>query len=97
MRCPITKFITHTMSHLIFLFLLGIATFGLEEGTGEDRNFDSINPSEEVLRSQENIEMYLRHHFRPAKLSFSSMMTYGQITIGFWVIGKLIYNYLNVG
>ena len=31
MKCPVTKFITHTLSHFVFLFLLAVATFGLEE------------------------------------------------------------------
>lgn len=31
MRCPATKFITHTLSHLSFLILLAAATFRLED------------------------------------------------------------------
>ena len=31
LKCPVTKFITHTLSHFVFLFLLAVATFGLEE------------------------------------------------------------------
>lgn len=39
MRCPITKFVMHTISHFVFLLLLAIATFGLE-GIDEEEDTD---------------------------------------------------------
>ena len=57
MKCPVGKFITHTISNFIFLFLLAVATFGLDEET--DHNMDD---SRQTL-----------YHLRPTKHSFTNV------------------------
>jgi hypothetical protein len=87
MRCPATKFITHTLSNLSFVILLAMATFRLDDRsypitTVEDlvaRRFD-----ETVVSPEEQVECLLRNTFRPANV----LMTNIQICILFWVLGK---------
>jgi hypothetical protein len=92
MRCPATKFITHTLSNLSFLILLAMATFRLDDRsypitTVEDllvRRFDDT-----LVSPEEQVECLLRNTFRPANV----LMTNIQICILFWVLGRRIFNY----
>ena len=90
MRCPITKFFTHTMSHMAFLFLLAAATFGLEERINVAVEHTNVNTSQ--LRTSDEIDVYLRATFRPMKLLSGSIITYGQMVIACFVLGE--YQYL---
>ena len=88
MRCPVTKFITHTISHICFLVLLAAATFRLEEkyvpimNTGD---FQSEKYAHLTLR--ERTDSLLRETLRPA----NTLITHVQICIMFWVMGEYDY------
>lgn len=45
MRCPVTKFFTHTTSHICFLVLLAVATFRLSEGNVSIRSTRDFHDS----------------------------------------------------
>ena len=85
LRCPATKFITHTLSHLCFLLLLAAATFRLE-----DRSYP-ITSTEDILNERyghlthvDKAESLLKATFRPANI----LMTNVQICLMFWVLGN---------
>jgi len=84
MRCPATKFITHTLSNLSFLILLATATFRLD-----DRSYPINSVSDLVARRfdvplDDQVDCLLRNTFRPANV----LMTNIQICILFWILGK---------
>ena len=73
MRCPISRFLTHTTSHIVFLVLLAAATFNFEEirdHTQHGCNFTNTSNLKATLRSARNI--------------FPEV----QILIMCWVVGK---------
>ena len=91
LRCPASKFITHTLSHICFLILLAAATFRLEEKSypivsANSSIRDSFDRRLEDLISPETVDAYLKGHFRPANI----LMTNVQICLMFWVLGKNI-------
>ena len=76
LRCPVSKFITHTASHFVFLFLLALATFGLEDvfyGLEIGPDHDEIT-----------FELRLQSRLRPMRTSITMV----QYTIIAWVIGQ---------
>jgi hypothetical protein len=79
MRCPVYKFFAHTMSHLVFLFLLAVATFGMEDPFGSPNHY-STDSSDLLL---------LYKQLRPAWSS--SAFSYVQLLIGCWIIGESIH------
>ena len=85
MRCPASKFITHTYSHLCFLILLAAATLRLDEQTHPI----SVNVTSEVLASTnesyaERVEGLLKANFRPANV----LNTHVQMCLSFWMLGR---------
>ncbi|XP_045214496.1 short transient receptor potential channel 7-like isoform X4 [Mercenaria mercenaria] len=86
MRCPVTKFFTHTTSHICFLILLAVATFRLSEGNvsiGSTKDMKDSHYSH--LSEEEKIESLLKETLRPA----STLLTHVQICIVFWILGLL--------
>jgi len=90
-RCPASKFITHTLSHACFLILLALATFRLE-GTTRTMSTNWTPTSDifhqplyvdEQLR-REKIESLLKESFRPV----NKLITEIQICLVFWVLGR---------
>ena len=87
LRCPVGKFITHTLSHLCFLILLAAATFRLDESTYPINTTNELNISRQdldVLSYSEKVESLLKSTFRPA----STLMTHVQICLMFWILGR---------
>ncbi|XP_076459396.1 short transient receptor potential channel 7-like isoform X2 [Babylonia areolata] len=86
MRCPVTKFITHTTSHMCFLVLLAAATFRITESgvTITDTN-ELTDPRYKALSQDEKIQSLLKETLRPA----STLITHVQICIVFWILGLL--------
>ncbi|XP_012943366.1 uncharacterized protein LOC101855595, partial [Aplysia californica] len=86
MRCPVTKFITHTTSHMCFLILLAAATFRITESNVAITHTDDVNHPRYVhLTYEEKIQSLLKETLRPA----STLITHVQICIVFWVLGLL--------
>lgn len=87
MRCPVTKFMTHTVSHMCFLILLAVATFRLTENdvtittTAEltDERYDHLD-------KEEKIESLLKETLRPTNI----LVTHVQICIVFWILGECL-------
>lgn len=77
LRCPVTKFATHTVSHFAFLFLLALATFGVNDVVF--KYGDSAVVGSEISQDQ-SLESVLR----PAKKILSNV----QMLIIFWVVGR---------
>lgn len=78
LRCPVTKFVMHTVSHFAFLFLLALATFGFDEVVfeyGVNTTFAGDTEPKDL-----NLELILR----PAKQILSPV----QMVIIFWVVGR---------
>ena len=76
LRCPSAKFILHTISHILFLFLLAAATFRLDDKThpidsGTDVNYTCSE------------HMYVKAIFRPA----NTLMTHVQMALTFYILG----------
>ena len=90
-RCPASKFITHTLSHVCFLILLTLATFRLE---GQTRTMSTnVTATSDVFSSpiyfdeqvrREKIESLLMESFRPV----NKLITEIQICLVFWVLGQ---------
>ncbi|ELT98254.1 hypothetical protein CAPTEDRAFT_220330 [Capitella teleta] len=89
MRCPVSKFVMHTVSHFVFLFLLAVATFGLEA---------AILPDIPIVQGQESLEYELEEpqgeaekrfleSLRPTRIKVTSI----QIVIICWIIG-VVFN-----
>ncbi|XP_064608787.1 short transient receptor potential channel 7-like [Liolophura sinensis] len=86
MRCPVTKFMTHTMSHMCFLILLAAATFRItESGVSMTSTDDLSDPRYKHLAKEEKIESLLKETLRPA----NTLLTHVQICIVFWILGLL--------
>ncbi|BFZ03481.1 hypothetical protein BsWGS_06520 [Bradybaena similaris] len=86
MRCPVTKFITHTTSHMVFLILLSAATFRIpESNVAITRTDDLYHPRHEHLSYEEKVQSLLKETLRPA----SPLITHVQRCIVFWVLGLL--------
>jgi len=90
MRCPASRFITHTLSHMCFLILLAAATFRLDYEThsisaNAENLFVTLNQSNAELVN-EKVDKYLKGKFRPANV----LITNVQICLAFWIIGKSI-------
>lgn len=88
MRCPASKFITHTFSHMCFLVLLAAATFRLDEKT-YPMSFNittDLFPFHGKESYPEKVENLLKATFRPANV----LMTNVQICLMFWVLGKSV-------
>jgi len=93
LRCPASKFITHTLSHMSFLFLLAAATFRLDGATHPiSFNMSSMDTSAvEALATDEvdsqfyteSIENVIKSTFRPANI----LMTNVQMCLMFWIFG----------
>jgi len=91
LRCPASKFITHTLSHISFLILLAAATFRLDDRahviTSTPRLFNSTyddSDDADVSRLTEDVDNSLKDTFRPANILF----THVQICLMFWIFGK---------
>ena len=97
LRCPASKFITHTLSHMSFLFLLAAATFRLDGATHPiSFNVSSMDTAavmslaSDDVDSQfytESVENVIKATFRPANI----LMTNVQICLMFWIIGSFSY------
>ncbi|XP_055876461.1 short transient receptor potential channel 7-like isoform X2 [Biomphalaria glabrata] len=86
MRCPVTKFITHTTSHMCFLILLAAATFRITESNVAITRSEDVNSTRYGhLSQEEKIQSLLKETLRPA----NTLMTNVQICIVFWVLGLL--------
>ncbi|XP_046582915.1 short transient receptor potential channel 3-like [Haliotis rubra] len=86
MRCPVTKFITHTTSHICFLILLAAATFRITESGETITSTTEMNETKYAhLSSEEKIQNILKETLRPA----STLITHVQICIVFWILGLL--------
>ncbi|VUZ50857.1 unnamed protein product [Hymenolepis diminuta] len=77
LRCPAMKFATHCVSHFIFLILLSIATFRLEE---KYENLEEYNTTERGLRS------WLDENFRPSR----AIITHVQVGIVLFIAGHFV-------
>jgi hypothetical protein len=90
LRCPATKFITHTLSHICFLILLAAATFRLDGRshviTSTPIIFNQTYGEDDVDRLREDVEYSLKDVFRPA----NTLFTHVQICLIFWIFGKTI-------
>ena len=75
LRCPVTKFFLHTLSHFVFLSLLALATFGLED-------VDLRGKREEM--GDEATQLDLKAKYRPER----QPITHVQILIIFWILGR---------
>ena len=85
MRCPVTKFITHTTSHVCFLVLLAVATFRLAESGVYITSTKELTDSAFIhLSKDEKINSLLKETLRPA----NTLLTRVQISIVFWILGK---------
>jgi len=92
LRCPITKFVMHTISHFFFLLLLAIATFGLEgidyalDFNGDDDDDVTVKPSKTTMKRLDSPPCPHRAEniLRPAHTTIS----YVQILIIFWIFGE---------
>jgi hypothetical protein len=85
MRCPVTKFITHTISHLCFLILLAAATFRLEEKYTPVMSTNDFQSDRYAhLSLKEKTDSLLKETLRPA----NTLITHVQICIMFWILGK---------
>jgi hypothetical protein len=85
MRCPVTKFITHTTSHICFLVLLAVATFRLAESGVYITSTKELTDSAFIhLSKDEKINSLLKETLRPA----NTLLTRVQISIVFWILGK---------
>jgi hypothetical protein len=86
LRCPATKFITHTLSHLCFLLLLAAATFRLEDKSYPITCTEDITNSSRYrhLEEADKADSLLKATFRPANI----LMTNVQICLMFWVLGE---------
>ena len=93
LRCPASKFITHTLSHMSFLFLLAAATFRLDGAThpisfnmtGIDWTPVVLPPmSSDDVNYAESVENVIKSTFRPANI----LMTNVQICLMFWIFGS---------
>jgi len=85
MRCPASKFITHTLSNLTFLLLLATATFRLDEKSYPIRNTTDLAKNHfDALPYDQQVESLLRNTFRPTSVLISNI----QICIIFWILGK---------
>ena len=85
LRCPASKFITHTLSHICFLILLAAATFRLEDKTIPITTRDLFYGGSYVdMKQEEKIASLLKISFRPA----NTLMTNVQICLMFWVLGE---------
>lgn len=90
MRCPASRFITHTLSHLCFLVLLAAATFRLDYETQSvsttvDKLFETLEYGEKD-EMDDRIDKFLKGTFRPANV----LITNVQICLAFWVMGKIL-------
>ncbi|KAL8607311.1 hypothetical protein ACOMHN_039461 [Nucella lapillus] len=86
MRCPVTKFITHTTSHMCFLVLLAAATFRITESdVSISDTSELMDPRYKSLTKDEKIQSLLKETLRPA----STLITHVQICIVFWIMGLL--------
>ncbi|XP_059156506.1 short transient receptor potential channel 7-like [Physella acuta] len=86
MRCPVTKFITHTTSHMCFLILLAAATFRISESNDAITSSSDLKDSlYEHLNKDERIQSLLKETLRPA----NKLITDVQMCIVFWVLGLL--------
>ncbi|XP_050393600.1 short transient receptor potential channel 7 isoform X3 [Patella vulgata] len=86
MRCPVTKFITHTTSHICFLTLLSAATFRITESGVSITTTDELDDARySHLSKDETINSLLKETLRPA----STLITHVQICIVFWILGLL--------
>ncbi|VDI51110.1 Hypothetical predicted protein [Mytilus galloprovincialis] len=86
MRCPVTKFITHTTSHVCFLILLAAATFRLaESGISITSTKEFTDPAFIHLSKDEKINSLLKETLRPA----NTLLTRVQFCIVFWILGLL--------
>ena len=84
MRCPITKFITHTTSHGCFLVLLAVATFRITESSVSITSTDELDdPQYMTLSHEEKVHSLLKETLRPA----STLITHVQMCIVFWISG----------
>jgi len=86
LRCPASKFITHTLSHFCFLLLLAAATFRLDDRshviTSTPRLFNNTYDRDDD-RLGEDADIALKDTFRPANILF----THVQICLMFWIFG----------
>ncbi|KAL8623911.1 hypothetical protein ACOMHN_054252 [Nucella lapillus] len=86
MRCPVTKFVTHTTSHMCFLVLLAAATFRItESGVTITDTAELTDPRYKALSKDEKVHSLLKETLRPA----STLITHVQICIVFWILGLL--------
>jgi len=96
-RCPASKFITHTLSHICFLILLTLATFRLEghsrimstNGTSVNSTTGDMFSEFEFTSEQERrdkVEQLLKESFRPV----NKLITEIQICLVFWVLGRCL-------
>ncbi|XP_076452337.1 short transient receptor potential channel 7-like [Babylonia areolata] len=86
MRCPVTKFITHTTSHMCFLVLLAAATFRITESDVTITDTSELTDVRyKSLTKDEKIQSLLKETLRPA----STLITHVQICIVFWILGLL--------
>jgi hypothetical protein len=79
MRCPVSKFITHTISHFYFLIFLAVATFGLEEIIYDHESMTSEQGMEHTN------EKLIQSKLRPAGLPITQI----QILIIFYIFGMV--------
>ena len=90
LRCPATKFITHTLSHICFLILLAAATFRLDGRshviTSTPTVFQGTYGEDDFDRLREDVEYSLKDVFRPA----NTLLTHVQICLMFWIFGNRI-------
>ena len=87
MRCPVTKFITHTTSHMCFLVLLAAATFRITESGVTITDTSELTDSRyKSLTKDEKIQSLLKETLRPA----STLITHVQICIVFWILGEML-------
>ncbi len=86
MRCPATKFITHTLSHITFLILLAAATFRLDNEEHNIKNLDDLKSAHEKMDMfyPDKVETLLKATLRPANI----LITNVQICLMFWVAGN---------
>src|SRR6218665_1155080 len=96
MKCPVSKFVMHTMSHFTFLLLLALATFRLD--STEVHAFQDSNDSSVPTSASGSSYSISGYCFNPAAFPgiaartvlrpTSSTITSVQILIIFWIIGK---------
>ena len=85
MRCPATKFITHTFSHVTFLILLAAATFRIEDKGYHVTSVDVLRDDPyDPATHQDKVESLLKGTLRPA----NTLITNVQICLMFWVLGE---------